>query len=594
MTARRVLLDPDADRRLARDGFVVVPLVSPAVADSLREDFLRRRGREGSGFQSDLVLDEPAYRRDVATVVGDTIGSEAAALFDSFEPFLHNYLCKWPGEDSGLYLHRDWMYVDERAGESTFVVWTALQDITGPNGQLRVLRGSHLLDDSLRGTGLEAPWLEHTTTIERRLLTVPVPAGHAVVFDNRLVHCSLPNLTDEPRLAVAVGLKRVGVPLTYFRRDGDMVERFDVDDEFFCDETPQGLAVRAPERPVVEVVPYSPTTLTAAELAHAVDSTLLGRLDQLDRVVATVGGAPGAVAEVGRRRVVAVRDAATERATAVRGVVDTRVSAVRTARRRVTDRVTAATARVRSAKERVAAVVAEAPSKLAMVVLGANEFVVSRFGPKTPAVWDPAEFEWSARVEAGWPAVRAEVEALLAGPREIPHIEDVTGGIPQGNVGPWRSFVMMHQGRWIDWNCDRCPETTALVRTIPGLMMAGFSVLEPGTHITEHRGPNKGALRYQLGVIVPGRDGDCRIRVGTEMIHWRDGEGVVFDFTVPHEAWNDTDEIRVLLMLEVLTPLPWYLRTTNRWAQRAMGWFPTTRDMKRRLATLEPTLLRSA
>ena len=122
--------------------------------------------------------------------------------------------------------------------------------------------------------------------------------------------------------------------------------------------------------------------------------------------------------------------------------------------------------------------------------------------------------------------------------------------------------------------------------------MAGFSVLEPGTHITEHRGPNKGALRYQLGVIVPGPEGACRIRVGDEMITWREGAGVVFDFTVPHEAWNDSDAVRVLLMLEVLTPLPRRLALPNALAQRAMGWFPTTRSMDRRLRRLEPTLLK--
>ena len=217
-------------------------------------------------------------------------------------------------------------------------------------------------------------------------------------------------------------------------------------------------------------------------------------------------------------------------------------------------------------------------TRAAVAVLGANELVLDRWGPATPPVWDPEDFEWTAGVEQAWPEIRAEVDALLSGPTEIPHIEDVTGGIPQGNEGPWRSFVLMHQGRWIEWNAARCPRTTRVVRSVPGLLMAGFSVLEPGTHITEHRGPNKGALRYQLGVIVPGPEGACRIRVGDELITWREGAGVVFDFTVPHEAWNDSDAVRVLLMLEVLTPLPRRLALPNALAQRAMGWFPTTRQ----------------
>ena len=86
---------------------------------------------------------------------------------------------------------------------------------------------------------------------------------------------------------------------------------------------------------------------------------------------------------------------------------------------------------------RLRELVENAPSMAAIGVLGANEFVINRFGPSTRAVWDPSEFEWSDAIVASYEAIRAEVEALLAGPTEIPHIEDVTGGIPQGNEGPW-------------------------------------------------------------------------------------------------------------------------------------------------------------
>lgn len=585
MTTTQFLLDAAADRRLQRDGFVLVPFVSPTRAAELRRRFLEPVPT-GEGFHSDLVLDDPVRRRQVRDELDAELGGDVRALFRDHEVFLYNYLCKWPGPDSELYLHRDWMYVDERLGARTHVVWLALQDITGANGQLQVLRGSHRFDDALRGPGLEPPWLGDERSIRPRLLSVPVPAGHAVVFDNALVHCSFPNLTDEPRVAVAVGVRPRSAPLVHFRRrDAQHAERYDVDESFFLEYTPQGLAVEAPSLPVAEVVPAPTSSRTGRELARAVDASPLGRLDQAHRVVHTVRIWPGRVADSISSGAATVRHSARDRRRSVADRAEQTRARVRDATGRTRTRLRAV---VHTARNRVHQV----PSMAAMAVLGTNEAVIDRLGPRTPAVWDHDAFEWSHRVEAAYPAVRAEVDRLLAGPTEIPHIEDVTGGIPQGNEGPWRSFVLMHQGRWIDWNCERCPATTELVRTIPGLMMAGFSVLEPGTHITEHRGPNKGALRYQLGVVVPGEDGDCRIRVGDEMLVWREGEGVMFDFTVPHEAWNDSSGIRVLLMLEVLTPLPWYLRPTNRVAQRAMGWFPTTRDMKRRLAQLEPTLVK--
>ena len=573
---RKVLLDPELEALLQRDGFVSFPLVPRATAESLRESYGQLRGGwEGEGFCSDLVVDDPQYRRAVNTLLGDELDQVVTAKFDGYTPFLHNFLCKFPGEGSDLYLHRDWMYVDERQGDHTYVCWVALEDITGHNGQLRVLRGSHHLDDMLRGTDLVAPWLSHTATIDERLVAVPLRAGECIVFDNRLVHASFTNYTERPRVAAAVGMRPAGAPLVHFRRvDDQTAARFEVDEDFFCTATPQGLMAAPPDLPVAEVVPVGGRDLTAAELAAEVDHGLVAHIDRFRHGVSSARTKALEVAAEGRAQAAArVRAVgAKEKAAAIRATVADKLPT----------------------KEQVAEKVKNFPSTAAIGVLAVNEATINRFGPETPAIWDPHQFDWARVIEAGYPAVRAEVEALLAGPKEIPHIEDVTGGIPQGNIGPWRSFVLMHQGRWIDWNCERCPATTELVKQVPGLTMAGFSVLEPGTHITEHRGPNKGALRYQLGVIVPGEPGDCRIRVGDEMIVWADGEGCMFDFTVPHEAWNDSDGIRVLLMLEVVTPLPWYLDRPNRLAQHAMGWFPTTRDITNRLRALEPTLTKTA
>lgn len=592
-----VLGDVSLDRQLQRDGFVTFPLLPRDAVDRLREEYGRLRGWSGEGFQSDLVIDDAVYRREVNRAIGEVADAAVSARFEGYTPFLHNFLVKFPGGDSDLYIHRDWMYVDERQGHRTYVAWIALEDITGHNGQLRVLRGSHRLDEMLRGTELIAPWLSHTDVIEERFLSVPVRAGECIVFDNALVHASFPNHTDRPRVAAAVGMRPVAAQLVHFRRrDEHTADRYDVDDDFFCTYTPQGLIAAAPDLPIVEQVPVRTRELSAIDLASELDAGLLPKLDRARHLLAD---GQRLVAGAARRGAERVRDLAGRDGRHPSGGADRPEREPGTLKRLLTPgaagtaRAGADTAEL-TAKERLKAQIDDLPTKAAIAVLGVNEASINKLGPETPAVWDPDVFDWSPRIEAGWADIRAEVDALLEGPSEIPHIEDVTGGIPQGNIGPWRSFVLMHQGRWMDWNCERCPRTTELVRSIPGLTMAGFSVLEPGTHITEHRGPNKGALRYQLGVIVPGAPGDCRIRVGDEMVVWREGEGVVFDFTVPHEAWNDSDDIRVLLMLEFITPLPWYLAGTNRMAQHAMSWFPTTRDMTNRLRQLEPKLQRTA
>ena len=54
-----------------------------------------------------------------------------------------------------------------------------------------------------------------------------------------------------------------------------------------------------------------------------------------------------------------------------------------------------------------------------------------------------------------------------------------------------------------------------------------------------------------LPLIVP--EG-CGFRVGGETRKWREGEAWVFDDTIEHEAWNDSDLPRTILICDVWSP----------------------------------------
>ena len=119
------------------------------------------------------------------------------------------------------------------------------------------------------------------------------------------------------------------------------------------------------------------------------------------------------------------------------------------------------------------------------------------------------------------------------------------------------------------------------MREIPGMTTAMFSILSPRKHILDHRGPYKGVLRYHLGLIVPEDAESCRIRVGEDFRHWQEGESMIFDDTFNHEVWNDTDETRVVLFVDVLRPLPEPESTINRLIVKAIGYSPFVLDAKR-------------
>ena len=112
------------------------------------------------------------------------------------------------------------------------------------------------------------------------------------------------------------------------------------------------------------------------------------------------------------------------------------------------------------------------------------------------------------------------------------------------------------RGRRHDELCAACPVTTtgieaySAVRTLAGLIYA--SRMTPGTHIQPHQGPTNLRVRCHLGITVP--DGDCAIRVGEETRRWEEGRCLVFDDHFEHEAWNHTDQDRIVLIVDVWHP----------------------------------------
>lgn len=181
--------------------------------------------------------------------------------------------------------------------------------------------------------------------------------------------------------------------------------------------------------------------------------------------------------------------------------------------------------------------------------------------PNAP-VLDVRDFGWTEMLRDNWQAIRDEALATaLAHEDAAPSLALVSPDHRAiAPINKWRSFFLWGYGYAIDENVARCPVTASLVRRIPGLNSAFFSILAPGTHIPPHRGVTKGLLTCHLGLIVP-RDGDVRMRVGDRVVRWAEGETLLFDDTWDHEVWNDTSGTRVVLLIQLRRPL----RQPGRW-----------------------------
>ncbi len=178
------------------------------------------------------------------------------------------------------------------------------------------------------------------------------------------------------------------------------------------------------------------------------------------------------------------------------------------------------------------------------------------------------------QLDEKYETIRHEMLSILSEKESIPRYHELDKG--QSNISAetahdWKVFMLYAMGEKPASNRAKCPETCAVLDRIPNLFQAFFSILDPGKHVPAHCGPYRGYLRYHLGLKVPQKD-QPSLRIKDQHYTWIEGESVLFDDSWDHEVKNDSDEIRVVLIVDVLRPMPFAFSFVNRMVTAAICW----------------------
>ncbi len=199
------------------------------------------------------------------------------------------------------------------------------------------------------------------------------------------------------------------------------------------------------------------------------------------------------------------------------------------------------------------------------------------------AFFDLADFPWVAEVERRADAIRAELDDVLDDLDHLPNFQDIsTDQYSLTQDDRWKTYFFAGYGFEVEEHLRRCPETAAALRAVPGMTTAMFSILAPGKRIPPHVGPYKGVLRYHLALRVPEPLDASGITVRGETRHWTPGRSLVFDDVWEHEAWNGTDEVRVVLFVDFVRPMRTAARWVNAVVLKAIAYSPFVQDGKAR------------
>ncbi len=173
-------------------------------------------------------------------------------------------------------------------------------------------------------------------------------------------------------------------------------------------------------------------------------------------------------------------------------------------------------------------------------------------------------FPGLVELEAATAAIRAEFDALIAAEAAemVPYVQ-YPERIPLrqwkelNNNPQWTAIHLLKNGWPVEANARHCPRTMEAISKMDQPQVSGaspvamFSLLAPRTRIPPHAGVANTRLVCHLPLIVPP---NCGFRCGATTREWRVGEAFVFDDTIEHEAWNDSDELRVVLILDLWPP----------------------------------------
>ena len=191
-------------------------------------------------------------------------------------------------------------------------------------------------------------------------------------------------------------------------------------------------------------------------------------------------------------------------------------------------------------------------------------FYVPGLPPRT--FFEREDFPWVDEVESATDAIRAELREAMARKSGFEPYVQHADGTPEARVWrgvnnstDWSTLHLVRDGARREDAIATCPVTASTVFAVPDLHAVPgygpeimFSVLKPKTLIPSHRGSVNGRLVVHLPLIVPP---DCgHLRVGDDRREWHEGRLMFFDDTFDHEAWNGSDQRRVVLIFDVWNP----------------------------------------
>jgi len=175
--------------------------------------------------------------------------------------------------------------------------------------------------------------------------------------------------------------------------------------------------------------------------------------------------------------------------------------------------------------------------------------------------WDANDFDWASFLEKKYPEIRKEFSRVNSDMNKLKQQgNNIWAGALTADASSygegWKTLVLMNRGQWDPVNVNLFPKTSRAVHDsgIPATEIF-FACMEGPSEIKKHTDFTNFVLTSHLAVDIPySGENKCRISVGDETREWINGNIMVFDTSLLHDAINESDRMRYILMFRVWHP----------------------------------------
>lgn len=203
------IFEPTIENALLKNGFATAKLLGEKELYDLRNLYdkyfseIVKKDKYNVDSNSDCNSD---LKRTISNEIHKVVKPCIDKIFDDYEFIPAIFFVKKPGANSPVPMHQDPTLLIDECEKTHIKIWCPLLDVDGTNGTLQMIKGSHLFVPPVSAVTVPSHFSKVDSLLYKAMECVPVKAGDALMFDNRTIHCSMPNLTDQTRITVIVSI----------------------------------------------------------------------------------------------------------------------------------------------------------------------------------------------------------------------------------------------------------------------------------------------------------------------------------------------------------------------------------------------------